>query len=205
MRNLWLSLLAGLRRLATRWRLWRAGPCVRAGRDLHIGTRCRLWAPERIELGDHSYLGKDVLIETNCRIGRHVLIANRVGLVGRHDHLFRTPGVPVRFGHWVGSARVPSAYRNEAVVVEDDVWIGYGAIVLSGTVIGRGAVVAAGAVVSRDVAPYSIVAGNPAATIGHRFAGADQIERHESLLRGGRYEWSEKGYDHALIEPGVVS
>lgn len=55
------------------------------------------------------------------------------------------------------------------IVVEDDVWIGYGATILSGVHIGQGAVVAAGAVVSKDVPPYAIVGGVPAKVIRYRF------------------------------------
>ncbi len=52
--------------------------------------------------------------------------------------------------------------------VEDGAWIAHGALILSGVRVGRGAVVAAGAVVSRDVAPYWIVAGNPAVPLRQR-------------------------------------
>lgn len=55
------------------------------------------------------------------------------------------------------------------IIVEDDVWIGFRATILSGVRIGQGAVVAAGAVVTRDVPPYAIVGGVPAKVIGYRF------------------------------------
>ena len=58
--------------------------------------------------------------------------------------------------------------RGGDVVLGDKVWVGYRAIILPGIVIGEGAVVAAGAVVTKDVAPYTIVAGNPARIIGER-------------------------------------
>ncbi|MBL8289642.1 MAG: hypothetical protein JNL85_16795 [Rubrivivax sp.] len=161
-----------------------------------------MWAAERIEIGDHSYLGHEVSIETNCRIGRHVLIANRVALVGRRDHEFRTPGVPVRFGRWVGSVRDPSPFRDDAVVIDDDVWLGFGVVVLSGVHIGRGAIVAAGAVVKNDVPAYSIVGGNPAVEIGRRFASAEEIARHEAMVKGGRFRSSERGFDHFVVVPG---
>jgi acetyltransferase-like isoleucine patch superfamily enzyme len=50
-------------------------------------------------------------------------------------------------------------------VIEDDVWIGAGAIILDGVCVGRGAVVAAGAVVSKDVSPHTVVGGVPAKVI----------------------------------------
>lgn len=56
------------------------------------------------------------------------------------------------------------------IIVDDDVWIGYRATILSGVHIGQGAVIAAGAVVSKDVPPYSIVGGVPAKVIKYRFS-----------------------------------
>lgn len=191
--------LALFRRVATWLRLQRAGRRVQAGCDLHLGARARLWAPVSIRIGDHVYIGKDVHIEANAKIGSHVLIANRVALVGRHDHEIREIGVPVRFGHWVGSRQSPSKYVGEVVSIEDDVWIGFGAVVLTGVTIGRGAVVAAGSVVSRDVAPYAIVAGNPAVSVGQRFDDTDVIARHERAIREGQFQSSERGYDHFRI------
>ncbi|WP_418749316.1 CatB-related O-acetyltransferase [Faecalibacillus intestinalis] len=55
------------------------------------------------------------------------------------------------------------------IIVNDDVWIGYGALILSGVTIGQGAVVAAGSVVISDVPPYAIVCGVPAKVIKYRF------------------------------------
>ena len=61
------------------------------------------------------------------------------------------------------------ALSKGSIIVEDDVWIGANAIILSGIRIGQGAVVAAGSVVTKDVEPYSIVAGNPAKIMKYRF------------------------------------
>ncbi len=55
------------------------------------------------------------------------------------------------------------------IVVGDDVWIGYGATIMSGVHIGQGAVVAAGAIVTKDVPPYAVVGGVPAKIIRYRF------------------------------------
>jgi acetyltransferase-like isoleucine patch superfamily enzyme len=70
---------------------------------------------------------------------------------------------------------------DSKVIIEDDVWIGYGSIVLSGVKIGRGSIVAAGSVVTKDIEPYSIVAGNPAKLIRKRFT-EDEIHLHEKLI-----------------------
>ena len=67
------------------------------------------------------------------------------------------------------------------IVIEEDVWVGAGTILLSHCSIGRGAVVAAGAVVSKPVPPYAVVAGVPAKIIATRFT-IEQILQHESEL-----------------------
>ncbi|MFO1295713.1 MAG: hypothetical protein U1F25_04000 [Rubrivivax sp.] len=79
--------------MATRLRLARSKAPTRVfGTDLHVGSRPRLWAPHHLEIGDHGYLGHDVCIETNCRIGKYVIIANNVALVGRRDPRFPHAG-----------------------------------------------------------------------------------------------------------------
>ncbi|MBP0651421.1 CatB-related O-acetyltransferase, partial [Mycobacterium tuberculosis] len=60
--------------------------------------------------------------------------------------------------------------RQARVTIGHDVWIGRAAIVLPGRTVGTGAVIGAGAVVTKDIAPYAIVAGNPARLIRPRFA-----------------------------------
>jgi acetyltransferase-like isoleucine patch superfamily enzyme len=195
------KMLAGSRRLRTRLSLLGKSRYLVAGLGLHVGAGTLMWAPDKLVIGDNVYIGKKVNIECNAEIGDFVLIANSVALVGRHDHDFRAIGYPVRFAPWVGSSRKISPWRHEKVVVEQDVWLGYGAIVLTGVRIGRGAIVAAGAVVTKDVEPYSIVSGVPAKVVGERFESVADIERHEQAIANGRFEFSEGGYDDCLIEP----
>jgi acetyltransferase-like isoleucine patch superfamily enzyme len=168
---------------------------------LHVGKGTRLWAPKQLVIGNDVYIGKQVHIEANCIIGDYCLLANRVAIIGRHDHDFSATGYPVRYAPWVASRRFASPYADEKVVIEDDVWLGYGVIVLTGVIIGRGAIVAAGSVVTKNIPSYSIVAGVPARVIGQRFAGTADIARHESAIRNGRFDFSEQGYDYCVIEP----
>lgn len=195
------SALAAGRRLQTKIKAFSCRKVLTYGVDLHLGARTRIWAPDKVVFGNNVYVGKDVHIECNAEVGDYVMIANRVALVGRHDHDFRALGIPVRFSPWVGGINPPSPYRGEKVVIESDVWLGYGSVVLSGVRIGRGAIVAAGAIVTRDVAPYRVVAGNPAREVARRFEGA-QVAEHEQRIRNGRFVFSEKGYDHWVVVPG---
>ncbi|AZO48219.1 MAG: CatB-related O-acetyltransferase [Mesorhizobium sp.] len=77
---------------------------------------------------------------------------------------------------------------NGPIEIGNDVWVGRRAIVMPGVRIGDGAVVGAGAIVTKDVAPYAIVAGNPARLIRYRF-DAHQIE---SLLAIRWWDWSDE-------------
>lgn len=78
---------------------------------------------------------------------------------------------PLFFEEWDTSiSEVSTAWDNKGdIVVGNDVWIGYEAVILSGVHIGDGAIVGARAVVTKDVEPYSIVGGVPARTIRKRF------------------------------------
>jgi phosphonate metabolism protein (transferase hexapeptide repeat family) len=84
--------------------------------------------------------------------------------------------------------------RAQTVTIGHDVWIGHGAIVLSGRTIGTGAVVGAGSVVTKDVAPYTIVAGNPARVIRPRFP--DRVA--ERLRALAWWDWSHQRLAVAL-------
>jgi acetyltransferase-like isoleucine patch superfamily enzyme len=111
------------------------------------GTRLECWRGAQIRIGDGTYLNRNteivaagsVTIGRDCKIGRDVLVMD-------------TDQHPLPGGELVIAP----------VVIEDRVWIGARAIVLKGVRIGHDSVVAAGAIVTRDVPPWSVVAGQPA-------------------------------------------
>lgn len=199
------ALLAGLRRVQSQWLLAGKGAYLVYGSNVHVGKGTRLWAPNTLRIGSHVYIGKQVHIEANCDIGDFCLLANRVAIVGRNDHDFTAVGFPMRYAPWIGSKRFPSQYVGVKAVIEQDVWIGFGAIVLTGVTIGRGSVVAAGSVVTKDIPPYSIAAGVPAKVISKRFDDPETIARHEVAVLGGNFAFSERGFDHCVIEPALTS
>jgi chloramphenicol O-acetyltransferase type B len=162
-----------LRTLACRIRTWlyfavKAPWVIRKG-FVRIPWSVQLWSPNRsIRLGHRVQFGPQSLIHCDAVIGSSVLLAPRVAFIGRHDHRIDLVGSTI----WDSPRGT-----NLPVIVEDDVWIGFAAVVLSGVTVGKGSVVAAGAVVTRDVPPNSIVAGVPATVIGQRFSPED-LARH---------------------------
>lgn len=106
-----------------------------------------------IRIGRDSLIGEFNVIrgQGGITIGDRVYTSPLVQLAAV-NHVFDDPTRPF----------VEQGITAQGITVEDDVWIGAGAIVADGVTIGRGAVVAAGAVVTRDVAPHTVVAGVPA-------------------------------------------
>lgn len=132
-----------------------------------------MWSPNReIEFGDKVQFGASCIVHCDAKFGNNVLVARNVAFVGRDDHRYDIVGKSI----W-------DSPRGDAhkTVVEDDVWIGHGAIIISGVTIGRGSVVSAGAVVAHDVPRYSIVGGVPAKIIGRRFTD-NVIRQHEEII-----------------------
>lgn len=112
-----------------------------------------------LKVGSGSYIGYQTGIVTGrgVYIGRHVLIANRVFIAAEDNH----PLDPI-----ARMKNEPSRPEDiKSIWIEDHAWIGEGATILKGVRVGRAAVVAAHAVVTKDVPPYSVVAGNPAAVV----------------------------------------
>lgn len=97
---------------------------------------------------------------------------------------------PIFFKEWdLDPKNIRDAWDNKGdIVVGNDVWIGYEAVVLSGVTIGDGAIIGTRAVVTKDVPPYTIVGGVPAKPIRKRFDDA-VIERLETLRW---WDWDEE-------------
>lgn len=158
---------------------------VSLGRNVHVGPFSIIYASKSLSIGDNTYIGKNCTIQVNGIIGGGVLIANSVGVIGRLDHDFTTPGTPLRSSSWIGDDDDLSKSPRNEINIGNDVWIGYGSVILSGITIGNGAIIGAGSVVLHDLPPYGIYGGNPARLIRPRFQGgeadikihSDEIER----------------------------
>lgn len=135
-----------------RWCLKSVGARVGKKVVVHGGGECR--APWRLCLGDGSIIGDHSILDARggIEIGRNVNISSQVAIwTAQHD--YRSPTF---------SAKIAP------VKVEDRAWLSFRCTILPGVTIGEGAVVAAGAVVTKNVAPFTVVAGIPARKIGER-------------------------------------
>lgn len=141
------------------------------GRYTEVGPRTRLL---EVELGDYSYVVNDCDI-AYARIGKFTSIAAMTRINPGNHPMQRASQAHFTYrasAYFEDAEDEPAFFawrRSQPVLIGHDVWIGHGAIVLPGRSVGDGAVIAAGAVVTKDVAPYAIVAGVPAAPVRERF------------------------------------
>ena len=125
-----------------------------------VGQDSIIWAPFYCSYGKNTYIGDHVFLNYMCvildnnevRIGNHVMIGPAVQIyTAAHD--------------LQAESRIKGGETAKPIVIEDNVWIGGGAILLPGVRIGKNAVVGAGSVVTRNVPANTVVAGNPARVI----------------------------------------
>ena len=141
---------------------------IKIGDNSAVKGSLYITANGKIEIGDHFYLGRESLIgsEKSIRIGSCVIISNNVCIYDNNNHPtspkarenMSLNGFSNDNWAWYHSDSAP-------VVIEDNVWIGQYCTILKGVTIGKGSIVATRAVVTKDVPPYSIVAGNPAKVV----------------------------------------
>lgn len=105
-------------------------------------------------IGDHVRVGMGNVLIGPVRIGNHVILAQNIVLSGL-NHGYTDPEVPISLQ--------PCSVAE--IVIEDDCWIGANSVITAGVKIGKHSVVAGGSVVTKDVPPYTVVAGNPARPI----------------------------------------
>ena len=150
---------------SVRW--WKLG--ARSG-QLRIGSgsivRCRVDfdSPRgEVQIGDRCYLGSSHLVcHTGITIGDDVIMSWGVTVVDHDSHSLSWEERQLDVADWMRGAKRWDAVAVRPVRIGDKTWIGFGASILKGVSVGEGAVIGANAVVTRDVPPYTVVAGNPA-------------------------------------------
>lgn len=123
----------------------------------------------KIYVGDYSYVGRArIFCSNNISIGDYCLISDNVCIMDSDLHPFSSEKRVAIAKRWA-RGEFPDVYSgivNKPVVLENYCWIGFGTAILKGVRIGEGAIVGANSVVTKDVPPWTIVAGNPAKFIG---------------------------------------
>ncbi len=119
-----------------------------------------------IEIGDNVYVGVNTNIWSgqSVKIGSNVLISHNVNIIDTNsheiDHIERSERyrMLIKFGHPSNKSTIITG----EIIIEDYVWISFGATILKNVRIGKGAIIAANSVVTRNVDSFTMVAGNPA-------------------------------------------
>ena len=145
---------------------------------------------ENIFVGDHVHLGRGATLmasESKILIGDKVVFGPYVTIIGG-DHNISVVG---SFMYDVAQKRPED---DLDVIIEDDVWVGTGAVILKGVTIGRGSVVAAGAIVTHNVPPYAVAVGVPARVLKFRF-DVTTIMVHETRLYAEEKRFSREGLE----------
>ncbi len=160
-------LLIGPGTLVRWWGLRGAGGRVEIGRDCMIRCRLDFDSPDgRITIGDRCYIGDSHLV-CHSRIDIHddVIISWGVTIVDHDSHALNWADRASDVSDWMQGTKCWDKVKIAPVTIHDKVWIGFGVSILKGVTVGEGAVLGAGSLVTRDVAPYSVVAGNPARVV----------------------------------------
>lgn len=105
-------------------------------------------------IGKNTLVGMGNVVIGPVKIGNHVIIAQNVVISGL-NHEYEDIHLPISL----------QPVRTKLISIEDECWVGANAVITAGITIGKHSVVAGGAVVTKDVPPYSVVAGNPAKII----------------------------------------
>lgn len=121
---------------------------LRQGFNIEIGEGCLI---------NHNNVLQAGKVNAKIRIGNYVHTGANVMMIA-FNHAFDTREIPT----------IKQDYYDADIIIEDDVWIGGGAIILAGVTIGKGAIIGAGAVVNKNVPAYTIVGGVPARVLKNR-------------------------------------
>lgn len=117
-------------------------------------------------IGDRTFIGASLIVcAEKIEIGNDVLVSWGCSIVDHDSHAVDWLSRKNDVIAWKQGKKDWFGVRVKSVKINDRVWIGFNSIILKGVTIGEGAIVGAGSVVTKDVSPYTIVAGNPARVI----------------------------------------
>ena len=185
---------------------------VRLGKQVYLDRGVYLHAlPGGISIGDNSFVMHHTMLHVfnfrnlpqagitigkNCFLGEYNVVRGQGGVSIGNDvytgpmvqivavnHVYRDLDRPIR----------EQGITARGIVIEDDVWLGAGAVVLDGVTIGRGSVIGAGAVVAGDIPPYSLAVGTPAKAVKNRKELQGQPTQEMDVFFGALEQLRENG------------
>ena len=126
----------------------------------------------KVIIGNNTYIGGNtkIICCDSVKIGNNVQISWDVTIYDHNgnslDYLDRREAVKGYYKNYNSGEMLKdfnwSIVKTNPIIIEDDVWIGFGTIILKGVKVGKGAIVSAGSVLTKDVDAFTVVAGNPA-------------------------------------------
>ena len=143
---------------------------VRIGNHGYIGCQFQALVGGKIKVGNNAYIGAGTVLQAKecIEIGNNVIISNNVLVIDNNNHPI-DPAKRLEMSacqdYMTDELWTWKYAESKPIVIEDNVWIGRDARVLKGVTIGKGSIVALGAIVTKDVPPYTVVAGNPAKVV----------------------------------------
>jgi len=185
---------------------------VRLGKQVYLDRGVYLHAlPGGISIGDNTFVMHHTMLHVfnfrdlpqagitigkNCFLGEYNVVRGQGGVSIGNDvytgpmvqfvavnHVYRDLDRPIR----------EQGITAKGIVIEDDVWLGAGAVVLDGVTIGRGSVIGAGAVVASDIPPYSLAVGTPAKPVKNRKELKDLPAQEMGVFFGALEQIRENG------------
>jgi acetyltransferase-like isoleucine patch superfamily enzyme len=145
---------------------YKAGSTVEIDRDTQVSGRLIFDRENaKISIGQRSFINGNLIAALEIWIGSDVMISWGTTVVDHNSHAIAFSQRANDITEWRNGKKDWSNVVCLPVRISDKAWIGFNAIILKGVRIGEGAIVGAGAVVTKDVAPWTIVGGNPAKLI----------------------------------------
>lgn len=129
--------------------VFKFGGKISIGEYCFIGENSKIWSADNIIIGNNVLISHNVnIMDTNAHELNHIKRADRYTSL-------------IQEGPWSNKGNI----ITKPIIINDNVWVGFNAVILKGVTVGEGAIIAAASVVTKNVPPFTIVAGNPATIV----------------------------------------
>ncbi len=169
------------------------------GKDVEIGA-------DTIFIDEHTSIQNNCIILGNVTIGRNCILASTIYISSGFHYFKHRPSLLIRDQDII--ARKELDLSQNQIIIEDDVWIGKGVVIINNAIVGKGSVLGANSIINKNVEPYTIVVGTPQKVVGRRLNFFDDMP---AALNGdceSHFPYFYKGVDYAVAsmkKNGLVS